>query len=66
MVNHPPYEIEESGWGEFETQITIFFSDPNERPVIFYHHLKLFSTDPDVITGKKPLINEYYDELVNI
>jgi len=34
--------------------------------VVFYHHLKLFSTDPEVVTGKKPLVNEYYDELVNI
>ncbi len=34
--------------------------------MIFYHHLKLFSTDPEVVAGKKPLVNEYYDELVNI
>jgi hypothetical protein len=38
----------------------------NSFQVIFYHHLKLFSTDPDVVTGKKPFINEYYDELVLI
>lgn len=30
----------------------------------FYHHLKLFSTEPDIVTGKKPFVNEYYDELV--
>ncbi|CAF4061366.1 unnamed protein product, partial [Rotaria sp. Silwood1] len=73
VINQPPYEIEESGWGEFETQITIFFCDPNEKPVFifflkqikvtFYYHLKLFSTDPEVVVGKKPLVNEYYDEL---
>ncbi len=34
--------------------------------MIFYHQLKLFSTDPEVVTGKKPLVNEYYDELVNL
>lgn len=34
--------------------------------IIFYHHLKLFSTDPEVVSGKKPLINECYDELVRI
>jgi len=33
VVNQAPFEIEESGWGEFETQITIFFVDPNEKPV---------------------------------
>lgn len=83
VINQPPFEVEESGWGEFETQMTIFFVDPNEKPVcysngidhpfssslfqvIFYHHLKLFSTDPEVVAGKKPFINEYYDELVVI
>ncbi|CAF0903376.1 unnamed protein product [Adineta steineri] len=64
MINQAPFEVEESGWGEFEIQITIFFLDPNEKPVIFYHHLKLFSTDPEVVTGKRPFVNEYYDELV--
>ena len=29
----PPYEITETGWGEFEIIIKIFFIDPNERPV---------------------------------
>ncbi len=81
MVTQAPFEVEESGWGEFETQITIYFADPNEKPVwiyywyqfwkfnylfqiIFYHHLKLFSTDPEVVAGTKALVNEHYDELV--
>ena len=33
MVTKPPYEVNESGWGEFEIQIKIFFMDPAERPV---------------------------------
>lgn len=33
MVTKPPYEITETGWGEFEIIIKIFFIDPNERPV---------------------------------
>ncbi|CAF3697889.1 unnamed protein product [Rotaria sordida] len=66
VINQPPFEIEETGWGEFETQIIIFFSDPNEKPVIIYYHLKLFSNDPEVVSGKKPLVNEYYDELLNL
>ncbi|CAM4741090.1 unnamed protein product [Rotaria magnacalcarata] len=64
MITQAPFEVEESGWGEFETQITIFFADPNEKPVVFYHHLKLFSTDPDVVAGTKDLVNEHYDELI--
>jgi hypothetical protein len=33
VITQAPFEVEESGWGEFETQITIFFADPNEKPV---------------------------------
>lgn len=29
----PPYEISETGWGEFEITVKIFFADPNEKPV---------------------------------
>lgn len=32
----------------------------------FYHHLKLFSTDPEVVAGTKILLNERYDELVRL
>ena len=31
-----PYEITETGWGEFEIVIKIFFLDPNERPVSIF------------------------------
>ena len=33
VVTKPPYEVNESGWGEFEIQIKIFFMDQSERPV---------------------------------
>jgi len=33
VVTKPPYEITETGWGEFEIIVKIFFIDPNERPV---------------------------------
>jgi len=42
IVSKPPYQINETGWGEFEIQIRVFFNDGNERPVTFYHILKLF------------------------
>lgn len=41
-VTKPPYEVSETGWGEFEVQIKIHFNDVNERAVTFYHVLKLF------------------------
>lgn len=39
VVTKPPYEITETGWGEFEIIIKIFFIDPNERPVSNTHPL---------------------------
>lgn len=33
IVTKPPYEVTETGWGEFDIVIKIYFHDPNERPV---------------------------------
>lgn len=63
----PPYEICETGWGEFEIVIKIHFHDPNERPVTLYHILKLFHSGgtTDVTTEQgKGLVSESYDEIV--
>ncbi|WAR25391.1 YETS4-like protein [Mya arenaria] len=59
-----PYEVTETGWGEFEVIIKIYFNDPTERPVTVYHLLKLFQSETEVMLGKKSLVAEYYDELV--
>lgn len=36
IVTKPPYEITETGWGEFEIVIKIYFHDSNERPVYIF------------------------------
>uniref|UniRef100_A0A8C4R8G5 YEATS domain-containing protein 4 n=1 Tax=Eptatretus burgeri TaxID=7764 RepID=A0A8C4R8G5_EPTBU len=64
VVTKPPYEITETGWGEFEIIIKIFFIDPNERPVTVYHLLKLFHNEPNIMLGKKVLVSEFYDEMI--
>jgi len=64
VVVKPPFEVTETGWGEFEVIIKIYFVDPNERPVTIYHLLKLFQTEADIMLGKKNLVSEFYDELV--
>lgn len=33
VLSKPPYEVNETGWGEFEIQIKVYFMDPVERPV---------------------------------
>lgn len=67
----PPFEVQETGWGEFELIIRIFFVDPNERPVTIYHHLRLFNHDPNnpnpgvpQIVKNKIVVSEHYDEIV--
>ncbi|EDO41492.1 predicted protein [Nematostella vectensis] len=64
VITKPPYEVNESGWGEFEITIKIFFMDPQERPVTLYHLLKLFQTESALASGKKQLVAEFYDEII--
>jgi YEATS domain-containing protein 4 len=48
----PPYEVTETGWGEFEIQVKIFFvPEANEKPLTFVHHLKLHPWPLTVHTG---------------
>ncbi|TKY84996.1 hypothetical protein EX895_006076 [Sporisorium graminicola] len=41
-VDKFPFHVTETGWGEFEIQIKIFFvPEANEKPLTLFHHLKL-------------------------
>ncbi|XP_055548000.1 YEATS domain-containing protein 4 [Wyeomyia smithii] len=70
VVTKPPFEVTETGWGEFEIVIKVHFHDPTERPVTMYHILKLFQSpilDGEVssqLEGKKGLVSEQYEEIV--
>ncbi|KAH8251182.1 hypothetical protein KR032_001552 [Drosophila birchii] len=72
IVVKPPYEITETGWGEFEVVIKIYFNDQTERPVTCYHILKLFQspvvdgelTSSTTMDTKKGLVSESYEEIV--
>lgn len=64
-IEAAPFEIDETGWGEFEASIKIFFVDANEKPVNAAYYLRLFKpvvTKPD---GKQIVLYEHYDELVS-
>ena len=41
-IESPPFEIKETGWGEFEMMMKIFFTDPIEKSIEVFHNLKLF------------------------
>ncbi|CAI9299384.1 unnamed protein product [Lactuca saligna] len=66
VVESPPFELSESGWGEFEIAITLHFhNDVCEKPLHLYHHLKLYPEDESgSMSVKKPVVVESYDEVV--
>lgn len=47
VVEQPPFELTETGWGEFEIQIRILFVPcANEKQIVLHHHLKLHPYGP--------------------
>nr|XP_043634548.1 transcription initiation factor TFIID subunit 14b-like [Erigeron canadensis] len=66
VVESPPFELTERGWGEFEIAISIFFHDDVcDKQLDLFHHLKLYSeVEHGPLTTKKPVIVESYDEIV--
>eukprot|EP00981_Chlorochromonas_danica_P010705 scaffold3341_cov165-Ochromonas_danica.AAC.20 len=64
---HPsfPNPIRETGWGEFEAGIRIFFKDPEEQPVDLFHQIRLYPpVTQQQMSAKKPVVAENYDEIV--
>ncbi|GFP88995.1 transcription initiation factor TFIID subunit 14b [Phtheirospermum japonicum] len=66
VVDSPPFEVSESGWGEFEIAITLHFhNDVSDKPLHLYHHLKLYpEEEAGPLSTKKPVVVESYDEIV--
>ncbi|KAJ1678459.1 NuA4 histone H4 acetyltransferase complex and the SWR1 complex subunit [Spiromyces aspiralis] len=77
VLKSPPYEVTETGWGEFEVIIRIHFPPcSGEKPISIYHMLKLYPPEsdhggarprsPNAWPKGKPLFNVFYEELVFI
>ncbi|VEL29722.1 unnamed protein product [Protopolystoma xenopodis] len=64
ILNKPPFELTETGWGEFDIIMKVFFTDSNEKPLIITHLIKLFHCDHEIMMGHKSLVREIYDEIV--
>ncbi|KAL0479552.1 YEATS domain-containing protein [Acrasis kona] len=64
IVDQAPFEVSEQGWGEFEIIIIIYCKDSSIKPIKLRHPLRLWSTDPNVVSTKKPFCEETYDELL--
>ena len=37
-----PFEIHQTGWGEFDIGVKLYFVDPSEKPLEVSHMLKLY------------------------
>merc|ERR1712216_207997 len=70
-LEKPPYEVTETGWGEFEIGITVHFApDCGEKSVYLLAPLKLHheaepgAPKPEKKDLKRPVVKEKYEELV--
>ncbi|KAF8540537.1 yeats family-domain-containing protein [Trichophaea hybrida] len=70
-LEYPPFEVTESGWGEFEIQIKLFFhAESNEKPIMLFHYLKLHPYLGDegemeaARLDRRPVTSFVYEELV--
>ena len=59
----PPFEVHETGWGEFEIKIVLNFVDPNEESVSLVHMLKLHPDEPIKPAAKVPVVSEFIEEI---
>lgn len=65
-IETPPFEVTETGWGEFEIQITVHFADDAQcAPLELFHTLKLYPQEEgQAQSTKKPVVVEGYEEVV--
>jgi YEATS domain-containing protein 4 len=67
-IESPPFEVTETGWGEFEVAIKLFFvAEAGEKPISVYHQLKLHPYGPNAQQEKELKLNvvsENYEEVV--
>lgn len=78
-IEEPPFEVTETGWGEFEIQIKVhFIPEASEKPMTLFHFLHLHPYGPNKDEEKEkgltvdafqyeeivpPLINSRFDWL---
>lgn len=68
QIEAPPFQVTETGWGEFDVQIKIYFiQECAEKPVTMYHRLKLHPYGPDAEKTKAEggkVTSYQYEEVV--
>ena len=67
-IETPPFEVTETGWGEFEVQIKLYFvPEANEKAQTLWHALKLHPYGPDaegIRERREAVISQSYEEIV--
>lgn len=66
-VTEPPYEVQHTGWGEFDLEIKIVFRIRAMRTLTLNHYLRLveyINHDTDNFIYANSVRSEHYDEIV--
>ncbi|PYH34464.1 YEATS domain-containing protein YAF9 [Aspergillus neoniger CBS 115656] len=67
-IEQAPFEVTETGWGEFEIQIKLYFvPESTEKPQTLWHSLKLHPYGPDAEAKKERrelVVSQNYEEVV--
>jgi YEATS domain-containing protein 4 len=67
-IEQPPFEVVETGWGEFEIQVKLYFvPESNEKPQTLWHSLKLHPYGPDaegMRERREVVVSQNYEEIV--
>lgn len=57
-IDRPPFQVTETGWGEFDIQIRIMFvPESGEKPLTTYHRLKLHPWHPVTVRAPEASTN---------
>lgn len=67
-IEQPPFEVSETGWGEFEIQVKLYFvPESGEKPQTLWHSLKLHPYGPNAETmreRREVVTSQNYEEIV--
>lgn len=66
-VTEPPYEVQHTGWGEFDLEIKIVFRIRAMRTLTLHHYLRLveyINHDTEDFIYTNSVRSEHYDEIV--
>ncbi|KAI9099971.1 yeats family-domain-containing protein [Phlyctochytrium arcticum] len=66
MIEEPPFEVHETGWGEFDIPIKIFVHDDLDgaKFIQLHHTLQLYPKEDAASGPARPVIAENYEEIV--